>query len=65
MAFTSMQLCDHNFFKSTYEKEMMAMLHAVDTMMAMLHAVDIWKPCLLGNNFQMKKNHHILKHFLK
>ena len=31
LAFTSKQLCDRNLGKSTYEKEMMAILHAVDT----------------------------------
>lgn len=29
--FTSKQLCDHRLGKSTYEKEMMAILHVVDT----------------------------------
>jgi hypothetical protein len=29
LAFTSKQLCERNFIKETYEKEMMAILHAV------------------------------------
>ena len=39
LAFTSKQLCDCQLGKSTYEKEMMAILHAVDT----------WRPYLLGS----------------
>ena len=31
LAFTSKQLCDRHLGKSTYEKEMMAILHAVGT----------------------------------
>ena len=38
LEFTSKQLCDRNLGKSTYEKEMMAILHAVET----------WCPYLIG-----------------
>ena len=31
ITFTSKQLCDHNLGKSTYEKENMEILHAIDT----------------------------------
>ena len=31
LAFTSKQLCDRNLGKSAYEKEMMAILHAIET----------------------------------
>ena len=31
LAFTNKQLCDHHLGKSTYEREMMTILHAVDT----------------------------------
>ena len=31
MAFISKKLCDHNLGKSTYEKEIMAFLHAMET----------------------------------
>jgi hypothetical protein len=55
LAFTSKQLCDHNLGKSTYEKEMMAILHAVET----------WCPYLIGRHFQIKTNHHSLKYFLE
>ena len=38
LAFTSQQLSGTNLGQSTYEKEMMAILHVVDT----------WRPYLLG-----------------
>jgi hypothetical protein len=41
--------------KSTYEKEMLAILHAVD----------LWHPYLLGKHFQIKTDHHSLKYFLE
>jgi len=41
LAFTSKQLWDQNFGKSTYEKEMMSILHVVDT----------WWPYLIGRRF--------------
>ena len=55
LAFTSKQLCDRNLGKSTYEKEMMAILHAVDT----------WRPYLIGRHFKIKTDHHSLKYFLE
>jgi len=55
LAFTSKQLCDHNLGKSTYEKEMMAILHVVDT----------WRPYLLEHCFKIKINHQSLKYFLE
>ena len=51
LAFTSKQLCDRHLGKFTYEKDMMAILHAVDT----------WKPYLLGRHFKIKNDHHSLK----
>ena len=53
LAFTSQQLSGTNLGQSTYEKEMMAILHAVDT----------WRPCLLGQHFQIRTNHQSLKYF--
>lgn len=31
LEFTSKQLCDRNLWKSTYDKEMMPILHAIET----------------------------------
>ena len=55
LAFTNKKLCHHHLGKSTYEKEMMAILHAVDT----------WRPYLLGYHFEIKNDHHSLKYFLE
>jgi hypothetical protein len=41
--------------KSTYEKEMMAIIHVVHT----------WRPYLLGRNFHIKTDHHSLKYFIE
>lgn len=41
LTFTSKQLCDKNLGKSTYGKEMMAILHVVET----------WRPYLIGRRF--------------
>jgi len=41
LAFTSKKLCDRNLGKSTYEKEMLAILHAVDR----------WCPYMTGHHF--------------
>jgi hypothetical protein len=41
--------------QSTYEKEMLAILHAVD----------LWHPYLLGKCFQIKIDHRSLKYFLE
>lgn len=53
LAFTSQQLSGKNLGQSTYEKEMMAILHAIDT----------WRPYLLGQRFQIRTDHHSLKYF--
>ena len=55
MAFTSQQLSGRNLGQSTYKKEMMAILHAVET----------WQPYLLGQRFQIRIDHHSLKYFLE
>jgi len=55
LAFTSQQLSGKNLGQSTYEKETMAILHAVDT----------WRPYLLGRRFQIRTDHHSLKYFLE
>ena len=55
LAFTSQQLGGKNLGQSTYEKEMMAILHAVDT----------WRPYLLGQRFQIRTDHQSIKHFLE
>lgn len=55
LAFTGKQLRDKNLGKSTYEKEMMAILHVIDT----------WQPYLIGRHFQIKTDHHSLKCFLE
>ena len=55
MAFTSKKLCGHNMGKSKYEKEMMAILHAIDT----------FCPYLIERNFQINTDHHSLKYFLE
>ena len=55
LAFTSKKLCDRHLGKSTYEKEMMEILHAVDT----------WRPYLLRCHFKIKTGHHSLKYFLE
>jgi len=55
LAFTSQQLSGKNLGQSTYEKETMAILHAIDT----------WRPYLLGRRFHIRTNHHSLKYFLE
>jgi hypothetical protein len=55
LAFTSKQLSKINLGKSIYEKEMLAILHAVD----------IWRPYLLGKCFQIKTDNQYLKYFLE
>ena len=44
-----------NLAASTYEKEMMAIFHAVQK----------WHPYLLGNHFYIKTDHQNLKYFLE
>ena len=53
-SFTSKKLSEQNLGKSTYEKEMLAILHVVD----------LWCPYLLGKHFQIKTDHQSLKYFL-
>jgi hypothetical protein len=55
LAFTSKQLSKRNLGKPIYEKEMLAILHAID----------LWHPYLLGQHFQIKTDHQSLKFFLK
>jgi hypothetical protein len=55
LAFTSKQIFERHLGKSTYEKEMLAILHAVN----------IFHPYLLGQCFQIKTDHCSLKYFLE
>ena len=55
IAFTSKALSGKNLAASTYEKEMMDILHAVQK----------WRPYLLGNHFCIKTDHQSLKYFLE
>jgi hypothetical protein len=55
LAFTSKQLSERNLGKPIYEKEMLAILHAID----------LWHPYLLGKRFQIKTDHQSLKYFLE
>jgi hypothetical protein len=51
LAFTSKKLSERNLGKPIYEKEMLAILHAVE----------LWHPYLLGQRFQIKTDHQSLK----
>jgi hypothetical protein len=55
LAFESRQLKGKNLFKPIYEKEMLAILHAVQK----------WRPYLIGRNFKVKTDHDSLKYFLE
>jgi hypothetical protein len=55
LAFTSKQQSERNLGKSIYEKEMLAILNAID----------LWCPYLLGQHFQIKTYHQSLKYFLE
>jgi hypothetical protein len=55
LAFTSKQLTEKNLGKPIYEKEMLAILHAIE----------LWHPYLLGQHFQIKTDHQSLKYFLE
>jgi hypothetical protein len=55
LPFTNKKLFEINLGKSIYEKEMLAILHAVD----------LWHPYLLGKRFQIKTDHQSLKYFLE
>ena len=52
ITFTSKALSGKNLATSTYEKEMMAILHA-------------WRPYLSGNHFCIKPDHQSLQNFLE
>lgn len=54
LAFESRKLKGRDLEKSTYEKEMLAILHAVRK----------WRQYLLGTHFKVKTNHNNLKYFL-
>jgi hypothetical protein len=55
LAFTNKQLSERNLGKPIYEKEMLAILLAVN----------LWHPYLFGKRFQIKTNHQSLKYFLE
>jgi hypothetical protein len=55
LAFTNKQLSERNLGKPIYEKEMLAILHAID----------LWCPYLLGQRFQIKTDHQSLKYILE
>jgi hypothetical protein len=55
LAFTNKQLSERNLGKPIYEKEMLAILHAVE----------LWHPYLLGQRFQIKTDHQSLKYFME
>jgi hypothetical protein len=55
LEFNSKKLCDNDLGKLTYEKKMMAILHAVNT----------WHLYLIGWNFHIKMYHHNMKYFLE
>ena len=53
--FTNKSLSSKNLAASTYEKEMMAILHVVQK----------WRPYLVGNHFCVKTSHQSMKYFLE
>ena len=55
IAFTSQSLGPKNRALSTYEREMLAVIHAIKK----------WQPYLLGNHFIIRTDHHSLKYFLQ
>jgi len=55
LSFISKQLCDKILDNSTYEKEMMVILHVVNT----------WLLYLIRWRFQIKLDHHSLEYFLE
>ena len=55
ISFIDKSFSGKNLAASTYEKEMMAILHAVSK----------WHPYLLGNHFYIKTDHQSLKYFLE
>jgi hypothetical protein len=55
LPFESRSLKGKDLHKPIYEKEMMAILHALKK----------WRPYLIGRNFKVKTNHDSLKYFLE
>eukprot|EP01018_Ginkgo_biloba_P034936 Gb_00235 [translate_table: standard] len=55
IAFESRKLNKKDLGRSTYEKEMLAILHAIRK----------WRQYLLGNHFKVKTDHDSLKYFLE
>ena len=55
MAFENLPIKGNNLQKPIYEKEMLAILHALNK----------WRPCLMGRHFKVKTDHDSLKHFLE
>jgi hypothetical protein len=55
LAFESQPLKGKDLHKPIYEKEMMAILHALKK----------WRPYLIGRHFKVKKDHDSLKYFLE
>lgn len=55
IAFTSKALCPRNQTLSSYEREMLAILHVVHK----------WQSYLVGNHFIIQTDHHTLKYFLQ
>jgi hypothetical protein len=55
LAFESNQLKGKNLVKPIYEKEIMAILHAIQK----------WHPYLSGRHFKVKTDHDSLKYFLE
>jgi hypothetical protein len=55
LAFTSKQLSEKNLGKPIYEKEMLAIPHAIE----------LSHPYLLGKRFQIKTDHQSLKCFME
>ncbi|KAK8933363.1 hypothetical protein KSP39_PZI015730 [Platanthera zijinensis] len=54
IAFYSRALAPRTLGLSAYEKEMLAIIHAVG----------VWRPYLLGRHFKVRTDHQSLKHFL-
>jgi hypothetical protein len=55
LAFESSHIKGKNLLKPIYEKEMLAILHAVKK----------WCPYLIGRHFKVKIDHDSLKYFLE
>jgi len=55
LAFTSKALFGKNLDKSTYEKEILTIIHAIQC----------WRSYLIGRHFIILTNHHSLKFFIE